>query len=67
MELDHLGDAYHAAGDRDAARDAWQQAVNILDQLGIVRAGTGPGYPDADEIRAKLHRLDTPDSSRPTR
>jgi hypothetical protein len=42
--------------------------LNILDQFGIVRTGIGPGYPDADEINAKLHRLDTPAShSRPTR
>jgi hypothetical protein len=64
-DLDHLGDAHHAAGDRDAARTAWQQALDILDQFGIVRAGTGPGYPDADEINAKLRRLDTPDSGAP--
>jgi tetratricopeptide (TPR) repeat protein len=55
--LDLLGDAHHAAGDRDAARTAWQHALDILDQLGIVRAGVGPGYPDADKINAKLHRL----------
>jgi hypothetical protein len=62
--LDHFGDAYSAVGDR-AARDAWQQALNILDQLGVVRAGVGPGFPDADEINAKLHRLETPGSSGP--
>jgi tetratricopeptide (TPR) repeat protein len=65
VHLDHLGDAYHAAGDRDAARHAWRQALDILDQLGVVRAGVGPGYPDADAISAKLHHLDTPDSLRP--
>jgi len=54
-ELDHLGDACHAVGDRDAARDAWQQAMNILDQLGLVRAGDGAGYPDANKINEKLH------------
>jgi tetratricopeptide (TPR) repeat protein len=63
--LNLLGDAHHAAGDRDAARTAWQQALDILDQLGIVRAGVGPSYPDADEINAKLHRLDTPNSGAP--
>jgi tetratricopeptide (TPR) repeat protein len=63
--LDHLGDAYHAAGHRNAARDAWQQALDILDQLGVVRAGVGPSYPDADEINAKLHRVDASDSRSP--
>jgi tetratricopeptide (TPR) repeat protein len=62
VQLNHLGDAHHAAGDCDAARDAWQQALTILDQLGVVRAGAGPGYPDADEINTKLHRTDAPDS-----
>jgi tetratricopeptide (TPR) repeat protein len=61
----HLADAHHAAGDRDAACQAWKQALNILDQLGVVRAGIGPGYPDVDEINAKLHHLDPPDSPRP--
>ncbi|MET8159275.1 tetratricopeptide repeat protein [Sphaerisporangium sp. NPDC005289] len=59
-QLDHLGDAFHAAGDHDAARAAWRQTLTILDQLGVVRAGTGPGYPDADEIGAKLRRLAEP-------
>src|SRR5215470_4345560 len=30
-DLDNLGNAYHAAGDCNAARDVWQEAVNILD------------------------------------
>jgi tetratricopeptide (TPR) repeat protein len=63
--LNHLADARHAAGDRDAAREAWKQALDILDQLGVVRAGIGPGFPDADEINAKLHHLGPPDSPRP--
>jgi tetratricopeptide (TPR) repeat protein len=62
-DLDLLGDAHHAVGDRDAARHAWQQALDILDQLGIVRAGAGPGYPDADKINAKLRHLGAPNSS----
>jgi hypothetical protein len=64
MQLNHLADARHAAGDRDASRAAWKQALDILDQLGVVRAGIGPGYPDADEINAKLHHLDPPDRPR---
>jgi len=43
--LTHLGDMYHAAGDPRQARDAWQQALDILDGL---------HQPDAEEIRAKL-------------
>lgn len=60
--LDHLGDAYHASGDHVAACHAWRQALATLDQLGVVRAGSGPGYPDAGQINTKLHRLDTPDN-----
>jgi hypothetical protein len=41
--------------------------LNILDQLGVVQAGIGPGMSDADTINAKLHHLETPDSrSRPS-
>jgi tetratricopeptide (TPR) repeat protein len=41
--LDHLGDAYDSSGDSAAARDTWQQALSILDDLrhseaGVVRA-----------------------------
>jgi tetratricopeptide (TPR) repeat protein len=64
-DLNLLGDAHHAADNRDAARTAWQHALDILGQLGIVRAGVSPAYPDADEINAKLRRLDTPDSGAP--
>lgn len=31
--LTHLGDAYQAAGNRNGARRAWQQAMEILDDL----------------------------------
>ena len=55
--LGHLGDTLAAAGDQPAARAAWQQALAILDQPGpILTLGPGPGYPDADQIRAKLAR-----------
>jgi tetratricopeptide (TPR) repeat protein len=55
--LGHLGDTHAAAGDQSAARAAWQQALAILDQPGpILTLGPGPGYPDADQIRAKLAR-----------
>jgi DNA-binding SARP family transcriptional activator/tetratricopeptide (TPR) repeat protein len=46
--LTSLGDSYLASDDREAARDAWQQAVDILDRL---------DHPDADDTRAKLTRL----------
>jgi len=61
--LSHLGDTHRATGDITRARDAWQQALAIVGQLGAVPGaslGTGRpylyayGYPDADEIRAKL-------------
>lgn len=47
--LDNLGDVYHAAGDDDAARDSWKQAIAILDD------SQAPG---ADEVRQKLRDLD---------
>ena len=38
-----------ATGDLDAARDAWQEALDILDRLGLgPRAGLGAGYPDPE-------------------
>jgi tetratricopeptide (TPR) repeat protein len=43
--LTNLGDAHHAAGKLDAAREAWQEALGILDQL---------HHPDADQVRARL-------------
>jgi DNA-binding SARP family transcriptional activator len=43
--LTHLGDAYHAAGNPGQARNAWQEALAILDDL---------HHPDADQVRAKL-------------
>jgi DNA-binding SARP family transcriptional activator/tetratricopeptide (TPR) repeat protein len=46
--LAHIGDTHHAAGDTAAARDAWQQALAILDD---------PDHPSVSRIRAKLHHL----------
>jgi tetratricopeptide (TPR) repeat protein len=43
--LTHLGDACAAAGGLPAAREAWRQACDILDDL---------GHPRAAEVRAKL-------------
>jgi tetratricopeptide (TPR) repeat protein len=44
-----LGDVHSDGGDRDAARDAWRQAVVILDEL---------HHPDAEEAHGKLRGLD---------
>ncbi|WP_285682056.1 BTAD domain-containing putative transcriptional regulator [Actinoplanes sp. NBRC 103695] len=49
--LTHLGDAQHDTGDRRAARAAWHEAGEILDQL---------RHPDGEAVRAKLRRLDHP-------
>jgi tetratricopeptide (TPR) repeat protein/transcriptional regulator with XRE-family HTH domain len=43
--LTHLGDTHYAADEQDAARSAWLQALDILDDL---------HHPDAGHIRAKL-------------
>jgi tetratricopeptide (TPR) repeat protein len=49
--LERLGDTHDAAGDPCAARDAWRQAVEILDEL---------HHPDARRIRSKLDRQAKP-------
>jgi len=43
--LTHLGDARHAAGDLPRARQAWQQALVIYDEI---------YHPDAGKVREKL-------------
>ncbi|HET6213124.1 MAG TPA: tetratricopeptide repeat protein, partial [Micromonosporaceae bacterium] len=52
--LTHLGDTYRAAGNDGAAQNAWQQALEILDEF---------DHPDAAGVRAQLdsslHRNDT--------
>jgi DNA-binding SARP family transcriptional activator/Tfp pilus assembly protein PilF len=47
--LIRLGEVHRDSGDRDAARDAWRQALVILGEL---------HHPDAEEARAKLRGLD---------
>jgi len=47
ITLDHLGDTHHAASDQTAARAAWRQAADILDDL---------DHPAAAQIHAKLTR-----------
>ena len=46
--LGHLADTLLAAGDPDAARRTWEQALAILDDL---------HHPDAADVRAKLRQL----------
>jgi tetratricopeptide (TPR) repeat protein len=55
ITLERLGDASRAAGDLDAAREAWQHAARVLDQLGADER--------AENIRAKLDRLAATPSS----
>jgi DNA-binding SARP family transcriptional activator/tetratricopeptide (TPR) repeat protein len=43
--LTHLGDNHHAAGELAQAREAWQQALAIFDDI---------QHPDAGQVRAKL-------------
>ncbi len=50
-----LGDAHQAAGDQDAARRAWQQALAIIEDL---------HRPDAGQARARL--LNPPPAGPPT-
>jgi tetratricopeptide (TPR) repeat protein/transcriptional regulator with XRE-family HTH domain len=47
--LTHVGDARHAAGQLPQARQAWQQALTIYEDM---------QHPDADIVRAKLDGMD---------
>lgn len=49
--LNRLGDVHAAAGAMGAARGAWQQALVAMDDLGHV---------DAEKVRAKTQRFDSP-------
>jgi tetratricopeptide (TPR) repeat protein len=49
--LVHLGDAYHAAGQLPQARQAWQEALAILEDL---------NHSDADQVRARLDGEEPP-------
>ena len=46
--LAHLGQAHHALRGFDAARAAWQQALDILTEL---------QHPDVERVRAELTQL----------
>ena len=52
-----LGDTYAAAAVLDSARDAWQQALDVLTEL---------GHPDAESVRERLRSTaaDQPPSGR---
>jgi len=45
--LTHLGDAHHSNREPQLAREAWQQALAIIEELNL---------PGADQIRAKLQQ-----------
>jgi DNA-binding SARP family transcriptional activator/tetratricopeptide (TPR) repeat protein len=49
--LVHLGDAYHAAGQLPQARQAWREALAILEDL---------NHSDADQVRARLDGEEPP-------
>jgi tetratricopeptide (TPR) repeat protein len=46
--LMHLGDAWRGAGDAGQARQAWQQALTVFDEL---------SHPGAADLRARLQQL----------
>ncbi|MGH3712014.1 MAG: tetratricopeptide repeat protein [Micromonosporaceae bacterium] len=48
VKLIDLGDTYHTAGDHAAARDAWQRALHLLDEI---------GHPDTDKLRKRIAEL----------
>jgi tetratricopeptide (TPR) repeat protein len=43
--LRYVGDCHHAAGDTDTAREEWQRALSILEDL---------HHPDAEQLRSRL-------------
>lgn len=49
--LTHVGDTYQTVGQARAARDAWQQALTLFDEL---------DHPDGEHIRGKLARSTYP-------
>jgi tetratricopeptide (TPR) repeat protein len=57
MALANMGDCHNLRGDLKEAREVWGTAMEILDRLGNPPC-VGRGYPDAEEIRAKLAGLD---------
>jgi hypothetical protein len=48
-----LGDTHQAAGNEDAARHAWQQALRILEDFGIADVG----HIRTEQLRTKLGSL----------
>ena len=49
--ISYLGEAYHAVGQPELARAAWQEALAIFDSL---------DHPDAERVRTQLIALDSP-------
>ncbi|MEV6232643.1 tetratricopeptide repeat protein [Saccharopolyspora shandongensis] len=47
--LKKLGEALHERGDHEGTREAWEAALEILEEL---------GHPDAENVRTHLNRLD---------
>jgi predicted negative regulator of RcsB-dependent stress response len=45
MTLTHIGDIHHDAGELAQARQAWEQALAIFDDI---------KHPEAEQVRAKL-------------
>jgi|GEM_PF-4772242 hypothetical protein len=56
--LTSLGDTRRTAGEPAQAREAWQQALAILEDL---------RHPDADRVRAELASTNDHASSNPSR
>jgi hypothetical protein len=61
--LAHLGDAHHAAEEPELARDAWQQALNIVETFdrlgpGLLASDGNKRLPDVEPLRAKLRQPD---------
>jgi tetratricopeptide (TPR) repeat protein len=52
--LINLGDTQHTTNHPEAARNSWQHALAILNDL---------GHPDAEQVRTRLHSLDHPTGS----
>ena len=51
LMLTELGDTCQATGDLPAAAAAWQQALQVLDDM---------GWPDLTGVAAKLEQADPP-------
>jgi tetratricopeptide (TPR) repeat protein len=58
VTLTNLGDTYHEADNDEAARSAWQQALDILEDFGNVDdADADAGHVRPEQLRARLRGL----------